>query len=754
MANDNSKSFLVNLDLRQNQIENVILHLQEANIIPASVKEGQIWYDLGQHLVYFYNGSDAIPVGYLSPATSDTLGGVKIGENVQVIADGTISILNATNSQKGVIRIATDVEAATGTAVDIGINPLQLKTAINEALTSVLIYKGVWTIDGQSTTTYPSTMLPAKKGDVYLVNGTGPSIVDEIEWNPGDYLVFNQNVAVGTTITSAMVDKIDTTEASDIVRLNAVQTLTNKAISADDNTISELETDNFKSGVITTEISTESSDTKLPTEKAVKDQLDTKLDKNTVITGATHTKITYDSKGLVTSGTDIVTSDVTDLTATATEINQLHESGVVKSDLEKLHAITADASELNILDGITATTSELNELHGSNINKADLEKLHAITADASELNVLDGITASTSELNILNGATLTTSELNVLDGITASTSELNILDGATLTTTELNYVDGVTSNIQDQLDSKVDKTSSASKIYGTDANGDQTTYDYASFGQVDDVQLNGVSVVENKIANIEPEADDVEYHNEAVVSITNVQQALDNLINIHYYLNPEYSTFTAERSGNYDVGTVLTQPFTVSWTLNKQPEEGDVETLKLGSTVLLNIMSLEDHTKWKSGTYTYTTNITSNSPKTYTFRADYTDNHSEVPSGKTNSCYKTATFNFMYRRYWGVTSTETLTDEQLYTLSSELSTSRTQTRDFNCTGGKYWWIVIPTTYCSGITFTDVGSGLPMTLPPECISTRTITNSQNVSYSVNVYRGEFKQTAASVKIKVS
>lgn len=677
MANNNSKSFLVNLDLRQNQIENVILHLQEANIIPASVKEGQIWYDLGQHLVYFYNGSDAIPVGYLSPATSDTLGGVKIGENVQVIADGTISILNATNSQKGVIRIATDVEAAAGTAVDIGINPLQLKAAINEALTSVLIYKGVWTIDGQSTTTYPSIMLPAKKGDVYLVNGTGPSIVDGIEWNPGDYLVFNQNVATGTTITSAMVDKIDTTEASDIVRLNAVQTLTNKTISADDNIISELETDNFKSGVITTEISTESSDTKLPTEKAVKDQLDTKLDKNTAITGATHTKITYDSKGLVTSGTDIVTSDITDLTATATEINQLHESGVIKSDLEKLHAITADASELNVLDGITATTSELNELHGSNINKADLEKLHAITADASELNVLDGITTST---------------------------------------TELNYVDGVTSNIQDQLDSKVDKTSSASKIYGTDANGDQTTYDYASFGQVDDVQLNGVSVVENKIANIEPEAADIAYTNEQYPTMQTLQDAMDKLL----YITP---TVTISGGNNYEIGYTKTST-TLTWTWNKTITS---QSLNQG------IGSLDPALR----TYTYNTAITSD--KTFTITG--TD-------GTTQKSASTSV-KFLPKRYWGVSTETSLTDAQIIALSNELSTSRTQTRTFNCSGGKYFYFVIRTSYCSGIAF-KVGG---LAFSDMDVTTRNVVNAQGYSASYNIYRVHNIQTGSAISVEV-
>jgi hypothetical protein len=90
--------------------------------------------------------------------------------------------------------------------------------------------------------------------------------------------------------------------------------------------------------------------------------------------------------------------------------------------------LTASAAELNTLDGITATTAEL--------------------------NLLDGVTATTAELNILDGVTADYTELNILDGATLSTAELNLLDGVTATTTELNYVDGVTSGIQGQLDDK------------------------------------------------------------------------------------------------------------------------------------------------------------------------------------------------------------------------------------------------------------------------------------------------------------
>ena len=103
--------------------------------------------------------------------------------------------------------------------------------------------------------------------------------------------------------------------------------------------------------------------------------------------------------------------------------------------------LTATASELNIMDGVTSTATELNILDG-------------VTSTTAELNILDGVTSTTAELNILDGVTSTAAELNILDGVTATATELNLLDGVTATTAELNYSDGVTSNIQTQLDTK------------------------------------------------------------------------------------------------------------------------------------------------------------------------------------------------------------------------------------------------------------------------------------------------------------
>jgi len=46
----------------------------------------------------------------------------------------------------------------------------------------------------------------------------------------------------------------------------------------------------------------------------------------------------------------------------------------------------------------------------------------AITATATEVNILDGVTSTTAELNILDGVTSTATELNIMDGNTSASS--------------------------------------------------------------------------------------------------------------------------------------------------------------------------------------------------------------------------------------------------------------------------------------------------------------------------------------------
>ena len=198
-------------------------------------------------------------------------------------------------------NVDTTVTASSTNLVTSG----AVATAIDNAVVGGMVYKGVWTASGQ--TDYSSITLPVKAGYMYLVSGS--ATIGGIEWNTDDYLVINADVAAGGTITD--VKKIDNTEGSDIVRLNAAQTLTNKTIDADDNTISDLAVGNFKSGVVVTSIGTTGADTSIPTEKAVRDAI-----------AGTAFSVT---NAVLTATSGVATWSITNTLGTATALVQVFE---------------------------------------------------------------------------------------------------------------------------------------------------------------------------------------------------------------------------------------------------------------------------------------------------------------------------------------------------------------------------------------------------------------------------------------------
>ncbi len=151
----------------------------------------------------------------------------------------------------------------------------------------------------------------------------------------------------------------------------------------------------------------------------------------------------YDAAG----SAGIVAGNLTTHETATTAIHGVTGNVVGTSDTQSLSNKTISYTD----NTITVQVANVSDLTAS---AAELNTLDGITASTAELNLLDGVTATTAELNILDGVTATASEINLLDGVTATTAELNLLDGVTATTAELNYVDGVTSGIQGQLDDK------------------------------------------------------------------------------------------------------------------------------------------------------------------------------------------------------------------------------------------------------------------------------------------------------------
>ena len=52
--------------------------------------------------------------------------------------------------------------------------------------------------------------------------------------------------------------------------------------------------------------------------------------------------------------------------------------------------------------------------------------------------------------------------------------------------------------------------------------------------------------------------------------------------------------------------------------------------------------------------------------------------------------------NWQYRRYFGVSNKETLLDSDILALTSELSTSKNKTIEYDMTGGNYFYFAYPT----------------------------------------------------------
>lgn len=161
------------------------------------------------------------------------------------------------------------------------------------------VVKGVWTATGQ--TDYSTVPLPATKGWAYLVNGS--ATIDERTYTSGDLIVFNKDVASGTTVVTADLDFMN----MDMVTKDNTITLTNKTINVDNNTLSNVEVDNFKTGVVQATVRAVgvATDTSLATEKAVSDGLATKVDKVTGKGLSTEDYTTAEKNKLATDITDV-----------------------------------------------------------------------------------------------------------------------------------------------------------------------------------------------------------------------------------------------------------------------------------------------------------------------------------------------------------------------------------------------------------------------------------------------------------------
>ena len=84
----------------------------------------------------------------------------------------------------------------------------------------------------------------------------------------------------------------------------------------------------------------------------------------------------------------LVLADVTDVTSTAAEVNQLHGAGATTADFVKLHALTATAANINILTSTTVTSTVFNYLTNVTSDiQAQLDNKATLDANLTGLSV-------------------------------------------------------------------------------------------------------------------------------------------------------------------------------------------------------------------------------------------------------------------------------------------------------------------------------------------------------------------------------
>jgi hypothetical protein len=185
-----------------------------------------------------------------------------------------------------------------------------------------------------------------------------------------------------------------------------------------------------------------------------------KLTPNSPITGATKTKITYDSNGLVTAGADATTADIADSTnkryvTDADLTTLLNTSGTNTGDITVIDSSTIDFT----LTGqtLTASTKDGGIQHNSllGLTTGDVHTQYALLAGRSGGQTLTGGTAVNNLLILrgtsANGNTATNNAIRFGTGNGGGTYTMNIRqDGAvdmTTTTTSSANALSVTNNI-------------------------------------------------------------------------------------------------------------------------------------------------------------------------------------------------------------------------------------------------------------------------------------------------------------------
>ena len=335
----------------------------------------------------------------------------------------------------------------------------------------------------QSVKAYVDTQLTAEDLDISADSGSNIAIDLDSE-----VLDLEGGTGIDTTTgTNKVTFAIDSTVAT----LTGSQALTNKTIDVDSNTVSNIEVDNLKSGVLDTDLSSVSgSDDTLASAKAIKTYVDTQIT-------AEDLDVTADSGGPISIDLDSETLDISggtgiDTTASGNEISIAIDSTVVtESSTDTLTNKTIDAdgtgnSITNIEDANikSAAAIDASKIADGSVSNAEFQRLDGVTSDIqTQLDAKGDVTASSTTTftnKTIDADGTGNSITNIEDAnikASAAIDASKIADGS-VSNAEFQRLDGVTSDIQTQLDGK-QASGSYITASSTDTLTNKTLQDYA-----------------------------------------------------------------------------------------------------------------------------------------------------------------------------------------------------------------------------------------------------------------------------------
>ena len=216
-------------------------------------------------------------------------------------------------------------------------------------------------------------------------------------------------------------------------------------------------------------------------ENHAKAELASKVDKNVAIVGGTATKITYDAKGLVTSGTTLIASDIPslDVSKIATGILPVVRGGTGTNTSTGSGSVVLSVSPTLVTPVLgVATGTSFNSITGLSSTSPNMDGVASAGAAVTVARGDHTHPTDTSRQAAITGAATTITSANLTVSRTLVSDTNGKVAVSNVTDVELGYLSGVTSSVQTQINSKaplVSPTFTGTPVAPTASVGTSTT---------------------------------------------------------------------------------------------------------------------------------------------------------------------------------------------------------------------------------------------------------------------------------------